>query len=89
LKLTPHILEGHAGQGWCVVISPDDSKIASASADFTIKLLYLATGQQLQTLTGHVTERPVAFSPGSTLLASGGDDLELKLWQLPAKVFSL
>jgi len=27
--------------------------------------------------------RSVAFSPDSKLLASGGDDLEIKLWKMP------
>ena len=48
-----------------------------------MKVWDLATGKLLQTLTGHLGEvRAVAFSPDGSLIASGGDDLEIKLWQL-------
>jgi WD40 repeat protein len=65
------------------VVSPDGSKIASASADFTVKLWDSQTGELLQAFTGHLGEvRTVAFSPDGKLLASGGDDLEIRLWQV-------
>lgn len=58
-----HILEGHAGQVWCVAVSPDDATIANASADFTVKLWNIQLGKLLQTLTGHLGEvRTVKFS---------------------------
>ena len=86
-RLTPpprHILEGHAGQVWCVAVSPDGSKIASGSADFTVMLWNIETGDLLQTFKGHLGEvRSVAFSPDGKLLASRGDDLEIKLWKTP------
>ena len=82
-KQQPHILRGHAGSIWCVAISPDGRKIASASGDYTVKIWDLKTGQMLETLTGHLGEvRTVAFSPDGQMLASAGDDWEIKLWQL-------
>lgn len=58
-----HILEGHAGQVWCVAVSPDDSTPASASADFTVKLWNVQSGKLLRTLTGHLGEvRTVKFN---------------------------
>jgi WD40 repeat protein len=66
-----------------VAISPDGTKLASASADFTVKLWNIETGNLLQTFTGHLGEvRTVAFSLDGKLLASGSDDLEIKLWNL-------
>jgi WD40 repeat protein len=77
------ILEGHGGSIWCVEISPDGTKIASASADYTVKIWDLQTGNILETLTGHLGEvRTVSFSPDSQMLASAGDDWKIKLWQL-------
>ena len=82
-KQQPHILKGHAGSIWSIAISPDGSKIASASGDYTIKIWDIKTGQMLETLTGHLGEvRTVAFSPDGQMLASAGDDWEVKLWQL-------
>lgn len=76
-----HILQGHAGRVWCVAVSPDGSKIASASADFTVKLWDVETGELLQTFAGHLGEvRTVAVSKDN-LIASSGDDLEIKLWK--------
>ena len=82
-KQQPHILKGHAGSVWSVAISPDGTKIASASGDYTVKIWDIQTGKILETLTGHLGEvRTVTFSPDSRMLASGGDDWEVKLWQL-------
>jgi WD40 repeat protein len=65
-------------------ITSDGSKIASASADFTVKLWDIQTGELLQTFTGHFGEvRAVVFSPDGKLLATGGDDLEIKIWKMP------
>ena len=67
-----------------MAVSPDGSKIASGSADFTVMLWNIETGDLLQTFTGHLGEvRSVAFSPDGKLLASRGDDLEIKLWKTP------
>lgn len=66
-----------------MAVSPDGTKLASASADFTVKLWNIETGDVLHTFTGHLGEvRSVTFRPNENLLASGGDDLEIKLWQL-------
>ncbi|MEM7590193.1 MAG: CHAT domain-containing protein [Cyanobacteria bacterium P01_A01_bin.83] len=80
---SPHILEGHAGSIWDLAISPDGTKLASASGDYTVKVWELETGKLIETLTGHLGEiRTVAFSPNGKILASAGDDWEIKLWEL-------
>ena len=62
--------------------SPDGSKIASASADNTIKIWNLQ-GQLLTTLEGHQGRIwDVAFSPDGSQLASVSEDKLVKLWDL-------
>ncbi|MEH1891997.1 MAG: ribosome assembly protein 4, partial [Nostoc sp.] len=57
-------LEGHRSPVSSVVFSPDGQRLASASADNTIKLWDAATGKPLQTLSGHSSRvLSVVFSP--------------------------
>src|SRR5262249_29112013 len=61
--------------------SPDGRRLASGSADKTVKVWDVAGGQCLLTLQGH--QRPVqacAFSPDGTRLASGSSDQTVKVW---------
>lgn len=77
------ILSGHSGSVLAVAISPDGSRIASASADYTVKIWNLNTGELLETLAGHSGEvKTVAFGDQGKILASAGNDWEIKLWQL-------
>ncbi|MBW4621038.1 MAG: pentapeptide repeat-containing protein [Cyanosarcina radialis HA8281-LM2] len=57
--------------------------VASGSDDNAIKLWDAATGECLQTLTGHADRvRSVAFSSNGQILASGSDDRTVKLWDV-------
>ena len=54
-----------------------------ASADTTIKIWRISTGELLQTLSGHsgiVTS--VALSPDGKFLASGSSDKSIRMWQI-------
>ena len=76
-------LRGHAKPVLQVAISPDSRWIASASEDETIKIWNITSGLPIFTLTGHVgAVNSVAFSPvsKSILLASGGADGTVRLW---------
>src|SRR5262245_2857918 len=81
-------LEGHNRVVTAVAFSPDDSTLATASADESIKLWNIASGKEIRELEGH--SRPVnslAFLADGKWLVSvcggravGGN--ELKLWDL-------
>jgi serine/threonine protein kinase len=76
-------LTGHSGGVYSVAISPDGQTLASGSADKTIKIWNLSTGQEIRTLTGHSDPvRSVAFSPDGQTLASGSFDKTIKIWNL-------
>ena len=80
-NIAPQRLIGHSAGVWSVAFSPDDSFLASASRDTTVRLWKVATGQQLAVLRGHTDEVDVvAFAPDGELLASGSSDNTIRLW---------
>lgn len=72
---------GHLASVWSCAISPDGRRVLSASADQTLKLWDVETGEELRTLSGHTaTVEGCAFSPGGALAASAGADGTLRIW---------
>jgi WD40 repeat protein len=76
---------GHADTVRAVAVSPDGSKVISASSDKTIKVWERESGRLIRTLTGHsYSVSCIAVSPDSRYLVSGADSRggTVKLWDL-------
>jgi WD40 repeat protein len=77
------VLAGHTGRVRDIVISPDGSRIASASGDQTVRIWDSATGESLLVLKGHRGwVEAVAFSADGRHVASGGRDNLVKVWDI-------
>ncbi len=82
----------HGTRVFNLAFSPDSHTLASASIDNTVKLWNAATGKEIRTLIGHGPAiagtfnngavLSVAFSPDGKILASGGRDGVIKLWDV-------
>ncbi|MGC1395197.1 MAG: serine/threonine-protein kinase [Coleofasciculaceae cyanobacterium] len=76
-------INGHNSFINYLLISPDGQTLASASADKTIKLWNLATGQEIRTLRGHTSfVNYLVISPDGQTLASASADKTIKLWNI-------
>ena len=77
------VLEGHSGPVVALAVSPDGSKLASASWDHSVRLWSLADGAA-RVFEGHRQNvNGVAFAPDGMSLVSVGYDLSLRIWHLP------
>ncbi|KAL8742196.1 MAG: hypothetical protein Q9184_008292 [Pyrenodesmia sp. 2 TL-2023] len=77
-----HLLKGHRLGVSAVRFSPKGDKIASCSADATIRIWSTHNGTHLHTLSGaHLAGiSTLAWSPDNATLASGSDDKSIRLW---------
>src|SRR5262249_19158861 len=76
-------LRGHSRAVRCIAFSPDGTRLATGSADTSIRLWDLATGEATSVLRGH--DRPVSkvcFAPDGRILASGSAGGEITLWDV-------
>jgi len=66
---------------WSVAFSPDDTRVACACSDGTVRLWDIRSRQELIALRGHQgAARAVAFSADGNRLYSVGGDLVVREW---------
>jgi WD40 repeat protein len=81
----PVVLNGHRAPIRALAFSSDRSRVASASADWTLRVWSTASGKPEAVLCGH--QGPVlavAFAPRANLLASGSRDSTIRVWDVAA-----
>lgn len=77
------VISGHTGWVRSLSVDPGNRWFASGSADRTIKLWDLASGELKLTLTGHIgAVRALQVSDRHPYLFSAGDDKQVKCWDL-------
>lgn len=77
----PAELRGHQAWVWDVALSPDGTLLASGSADRSIRIWEVETGELLEILTAHeAAVGALAFSPDGSRLVSGAWDGSLAVW---------
>jgi WD40 repeat protein len=84
--------EGHAHEVQHLAFSPDGRYLVTGNGDDftkvgvrdnTTRIWDTSTGQQVRSLPGHSdTGDPIAFSPDSRLLLTGGSDKKAHLWDV-------
>ncbi|KIM87190.1 hypothetical protein PILCRDRAFT_815665 [Piloderma croceum F 1598] len=82
LTLPSNAIIRHANQVWCAAFSPDGSQIVSGSADHTVWVWNVQTGNPvLGPLKMHTDSvDSVAFSSNGRRIASGSNDNTLLVW---------
>ncbi len=69
------VYRGHAGEVWCLAVSPNGAKLATGGKDRTVRMWDAEKGAMLDVWQGHTESvASLAFSPRGDLLASAGCD---------------
>ena len=78
-----HVLRGHTQNLSSVCVTPDGTRIVSASEDNTVKVWDMETGEELRTLNGHTnTALSICVTPDGTRIVSGSGDNTVKVWDM-------
>jgi WD40 repeat protein len=73
-----------------VDFSKNDQWLASCNRDETTRLWDVSTSALVAVFTGHNdVARCIAFSPDSLQIASGGDDIKVRIWEVGSSWSSL
>jgi WD40 repeat protein/tetratricopeptide (TPR) repeat protein len=76
-------LTGHKWAVTSVVVTPDGKYVVSGSADKTVRMWRLATGQEVRRFTGHQWGvSSVAVTPGGQYVVSGSGNKTVRVWDL-------
>jgi WD40 repeat protein len=73
--------KGHTDKLLSLAFTQDSHILASASTDATVRLWRVSDGTSLQTLAHRDPINNIVFSPGGTLLITGGGD-EVRSWRV-------
>ena len=73
----------HASPAWQVCFSPIGSYFATCGYDRSARLFTVANQQPVRLFVGHMSDvRCCAFHPNASLLATGSDDLSIRVWEI-------
>ncbi|WP_411132975.1 NB-ARC domain-containing protein [Streptomyces sp. C10] len=76
-------LTGHTNAVRAVAIAPDDTWIATASDDGTVRIWDVASGNCTATLSGHTDSvHAVAIAPDGTWIATASPDKTIRTWDV-------
>ncbi|KAI0060860.1 WD40 repeat-like protein [Artomyces pyxidatus] len=73
---------GHKGAVWSTKLSPDASRAASGSADFTAKIWDTYSGEPLHSFPHNHIVRSVAIAPSAGHLLTGGQEKKARIFDL-------
>jgi WD40 repeat protein len=77
------VRDGHSGAVTCCAFSPDGTRVASGSADRSLRVWDVQSGECLGDMRGHRGGLfACAFSPDGSRLITASDDRTLRLWNL-------
>ena len=86
-QLLTILTDGTGFPGYAVAFSPDGTKLASGSWDFTVKVWDVSTYKPVAAFSGHTgSVYAVAFSPDGTKVASGSADGTVLIWDVPKSI---
>src|SRR5262249_49609251 len=77
------VLSGHEDALTSARFSPDGSRLATASWDYTARIWEAATGNEILVLRGHKgTVTSAAFSPDGAHIVTASDDDTARIWDM-------